>query len=799
MPELATLTTTFRRIAWRAKDSDFSFLQCDDATCKGDVLDPSELIPGLPYTFYGKDLPASEKYGRQFQFRQYVKAEPHTRNGVVAYLKRIGKLTDNQANKLFDTFENTATKVLRNDPEKCISILGPRANPEKIRWASAELRRVAATEDARIQLVELLHGRGFPAATVDQCIKQWGVHAANLIKRDPFRMLVQDISGAGFLRCDRIYMDLGLPPGKIRRQFFALWYALASGMDGNTWHPVSKAKEAIESSISGLAVEIIDWKKALRLGVKSGWLVQRTEPDGSVWIAEAEKAENEATIARVVRGLMKGEARWPEVMQIRGIDGHQRQVLSGPLQSRIAILAGTPGTGKSYAAAGTIEVLAERQPGSVAICAPTGKAAVRLNSFLVQRGTKAFATTIHRMLGVNRNGRDGKGWGFIFNERNRLPFKFYILEEGSMVDVDTFAAFLRALPDDAHLLLVGDPYQLPPVQHGAPFRDLIAAGVAYGELTEIKRNSGDLTLACRQIKDGKAWRPSDRIDIAAGLNLKSFETTSSQQTLAGVRNLVASAAAKDIDGKPINPIWDVQVITGLNEKSDIARKPLNELLQNVLNPNGERVKEHQFRKGDKVTCVKNVMLGVVSEAGEKVFVAESDDDGFSIHDRVNGNGKPEEKEQAKDLVANGEIGEVLIVESKSIVVRFETPSRCVRVPIGKQDEDSPGGGNGKATGSGCDFDLGYAISFHKSQGSQWPIVILVVDPAAYRIASRELWYTGLSRAEKLCLMIGPMAHAYQQCQRVELGRRKTFLKELIKATADWTLTTPREDANVPES
>src|SRR5262245_51894541 len=146
MTQLATLTTTFRRIAWRAKDSNFSILQCDDATLKGDVADPSELIIGLPYTFYGREAEASEKYGRQFQFRQFIKAEPHTRQGIVAYLKKFGRLTDHQANGLFDTFKNDATKMLRNDAERCIQVLGPRANPEKIRWASHELKRVAATE-----------------------------------------------------------------------------------------------------------------------------------------------------------------------------------------------------------------------------------------------------------------------------------------------------------------------------------------------------------------------------------------------------------------------------------------------------------------------------------------------------------------------------------------------------------------------------------------------------------------------------------------------------------------------------
>lgn len=763
--QLATITTTFRKLAWRAKDSDFSILQCDDSTCKGDVPDPSELVPGLPYTFYGRELDEHEKYGRQFQFRQFIRAQPHTQQGIVAYLIKCARLTQHQAGKLYDEFGQDAVKILRNDPTGCAALF-PRASVERFVIASQLLKQAAATEDARIRLVELLVGRGFPGKTVDECIKRWGIHAAELVRRDPFRMLVAEIPGAGFLRCDRIYMDLGLPPGRIRRQFFALWYALASGMDGNTWYPIDAAREAIKSNINGLAVDVIDWRRAVKLGVKAGWLIIRKDDAGAFWLAETEKAKQEWTVAAVAKRLSEQPPCWPVVESIEGIDDHQRQTVARAFQGRIAILAGTPGTGKSHTAAAAIAAVVQRgEP--VAVCAPTGKAAVRLSSALAAREIKAFATTVHRLLGVNRNGHDGKGWGFIYNAVNRMPWKYYVLDESSMLDTGTAASFFEALPDDAHLLLVGDPYQLPPVQHGAPFRDLIAAGIPYGELTEIKRNSGDLTIACRAIKDGLPWRASEKIDIAAGKNLKCVDARSAAQILESVKRLVASAGQQTIDGKQINPIWDVQVITGLNEKSDVSRKPLNEVLQNVLNPKGERVDGHKFRRGDKVTCVKNTMLPLVTPDGEKIY---DEDAQFGVGD---------EDKQAKDLVANGEIGEVLSVEPKSMVVRFELPNRCVRVAIGKQAKGDDSGGSGG--GSGCDFDLAYAISFHKSQGSQWPVVILVVDPAAYRIASRELWYTGLSRAEKLVLMVGPIGEAWKQCKRVELDRRKTFLKELVSA------------------
>lgn len=462
---------------------------------------------------------------------------------------------------------------------------------------------------------------------------------------------------------------------------------------------------------------------------------------------------------------MKNPILWPSPSSIPALSDHQRSTLAQSFSSRIGVLAGTPGTGKTYTAAHAIKaIISEHGPGQTAICAPTGKAAVRCTSFLQspEIGLTTEATTIHRLLGVNRLGYDGKGWGFNYNAHNRLPYRFYLLDESSMLDSDTGASFFQALPRDAHLLLIGDCYQLPPVGHGAVLRDLIAAGVPCGELSEIRRNSGDIVRVCRDIKDGESFRPSPGANISQGHNLCHIESRSAAQTLRNLRDRLLSASSNGID-----PIWDIQVIVAVNEKSELSRKSINKGMQGLLNPNGEQVKGNPFRVGDKVICTSNTILHVLDEQGNKIP---------AMRDwQSNGSGESEEKWEG-DFVANGEIGRVVRVDQKLMHVAFDLPKRCVEVPLGK------GGGDGESGGSGVQFDLAYAVTCHKMQGSSAKIVIVLVDdyPGANFVCSREWHYTAWSRAEELCLTIGRIETVNKQCRKVVLGTRKTFLKERIQ-------------------
>lgn len=401
---------------------------------------------------------------------------------------------------------------------------------------------------------------------------------------------------------------------------------------------------------------------------------------------------------------------------------HQTEQLALATAGRIGCLTGGPGTGKTFTAGNYIKLL---PPNSVAACAPTGKAAVRLTESLNVAGVKLQAKTIHSLLGVM--AADDGGWRFQHDRSEPLPWRTYIVDETSMVDTPLMADFLDAVPGDGYVLMLGDTNQLSPVGHGAPFRDLIAAGIPHGHLTEIHRNDGGVVEACRAMQANEPWRP--------GGNLVHQSITSPQDLVRAFVNSMHEAGLG---------VDDCQIITPMNEKSPLSRVQLNVELQRQINPRANRPGE--MCVGDKVINTKN---GWYSKAGPTSADAITSDEGRRVY------------------VANGEMGRVIDDNPKSLVVELPTPLRTVRVPLGDEGASN--------------WQLGYAITIHKSQGSEWSVVVMVLDPAATRMADRSLIYTAISRAKTLCVLAGDMEVAYAMSRNNRIDDRKTFLKELINA------------------
>lgn len=425
----------------------------------------------------------------------------------------------------------------------------------------------------------------------------------------------------------------------------------------------------------------------------------------------------------------------------RTLSDHQHDQLAHALSRPFGLLTGTPGTGKTFVTARVIRGVLERYGiHEIAACAPTGKAAVRLTSVLRGYNVPVQARTIHSLLEIGRNGHDGEGWGFQRNESNPLAERFVIVDESSMLDCGLAASLFRACAAGTHVLLVGDPYQLPPVGHGAPLRDLIAAGVPCGRLSEIRRNAGMIVEACASIKDGEEFRVAYSANDG---NLLHIEVSEPEQQLEHVRGLLTRFRQSGT----FDPMWGVQVIVPTNKSGPLGRREVNRALQTHLNAGGVQAPPNPFKVGDKIICTRNQWC-------------QGYNDGRDYY------------------VANGEIGLVIGVEPKVTHARFADDSgeaaRHIRIPMGKPRDDEDGEG-----GTGADFDLGYAITCHKSQGSQWPCVIILADasPGARQVCSREWLYTAVSRAERLCVTIGREGVLQQMVRRPSLEKRKTFLVE----------------------
>ena len=710
---------------------------------KGQV-DEDGLIPNQTYRFYGKWQKYKNPRGggeMQFVFKTFVEAQPHGRAGIVGYLKRAGEgnnIGHATANQIYEKFGSDCVRILREQPE--VIAAGIKRLTEAHCIAASEwLTERKALEDCSIELTNLLDGRGFPKDTARKAVKIWGNKAGEVINKNPYQLI--ELPGCGFKRCDALYLDLGLDPARLRRQSYCVWHSIASNNDGHTWFTAAQAVQGLRGSIGGAEIRPrTALRMAKRIGLLSldaaGAIVVLRETGGAVcdggenvWIAEGRKGSNEIELAELIhRQQMKLHGSiWPDVDDIENIDDHQREKLSNALDGSVAILGGGPGTGKTFVAANLIKSIAEDIGyDDIAVVAPTGKAAVRISEAMEANQVPLRARTLHSLLGI------GVGTGFAHNAFNPLELRLILVDETSMVDTNMMFALFDACPVGCHVLLIGDINQLPPVGHGAPLRDMISAGVSYGELTEIKRNSGGIVEACAAIREGRKWE--------AGDNLKIRKANSTQGD-----SMLYTLTEANLDG--FDPIWDCQVLTAVNEKSPLSRKVLNEILQEELNGESPGHKNSKYKVGDKVVNLKN---------GYFTLAEDSPDDFEEI----------DENDKGEVYVANGELARVVEVAEKYFVAEVQSPKRVVRVPAG---------GN---------WDLGYALSVHKSQGSEWPVVIVMIDdyPGARMVCDRSWLYTAISRAKDKCFLIGKKSTADSMCRRNKIDGRKTFLKEHIIKT-----------------
>lgn len=755
----------FAKVNWSSDAGDYIIGRLEDGTTVKGPAESDELKPGIVYKFFGRWQQSNNPRfpAPSFMFTAFVKDVPHGRHAVVQYIVRslkgqntgIGEVT---AHKLYDIYEADAVRKLRMSPTEVAEAI--KHDVDKCRHASSILEHDKRFEDCKISLVEMFAGKGFGKKTIADCIERWKARAAAFVKRDPFLLLTNRISGAGFSRTDNLYLSLGGNPAKMKRQVLAASDGIRKNGAGNTWHPVSIATDTIRAKVDGVNIDPI---KAIKIGGRTKRFAFHLDAGYVTWIADHEYAKSESDIARLIGARLKLPAAWPSISDAT-VTPHQREQLAVATSRRIGILCGTPGTGKTYVTAALVRAVIESAiggHGGTVIAAPTGKAAVRITEMLSKYEMGIRASTIHRLLKPNGAGYGTNDWTFSHDESQPMAADFVFVDEVSMCDTCLMAGLLRACKPTAHILLIGDPYQLPPVGHGAPLRDLITAGVPCGELTELKRNSGLIVDACRKIKSGQPFATVKAFATDAdetGHNLMLSYVSSAAGAVGEIKRIYQGILA----GGRRDPFEDAQVIVAMNDKGEASRSKLNGYLQALLNPDGATVDGCKFRVHDKVICLSNDFY----------------------MDWVNS--------KQRHYVCNGEMGRIIHVEKEFAVAEFcdtgDGWTRQVKIFHGKKPKSKGGGGSDDnsqaADESSGFFDLAYAITCHKSQGSEWPIVIVVSDDAADRVASREWHYTAISRARSRCILVGSLATIGKQCKRITLKDRKTFLVEKLKPLLD---------------
>ena len=510
--------------------------------------------------------------------------------------------------------------------------------------------------------------------------------------------LLSELPQWGFKLADRVALATGIAKGAKVRQAAAGAYILGeSEKEGHACLPIGE----FASRFTAL------------LGVPLGGceLDERVvEADGMLGLERTFRAENRA--ADIVKELVKNEGGiFRDQPDETGLADDQVAALRAISYNQIFCLLGSPGTGKTF----TLRKVLESNPSlRIALCAPTGKAAKRIEEL-----TGRPASTIHRLLSPDKENPTpafSRGFRFRYNEKNKLPHDLVIVDETSMVDCRLFADLLVALRPDSRLLLVGDVHQLPSVGPGRVLADL-RERIESLELTTLKRQDPTLLIArnCARIRDGEPVM----VDNASAQDFFFI----SAATEAQIANTIVDLVTKRLPEKyGLDPDRDIMTLTALRTRGPLSAQGLNRQLRAKLNPTAI----DEFAEDDRVIQLHN-------DYGLEVF--------------------------------NGEIGTVLEVQpGREIRVMFEQPDREVRIPW----EDRA-------------LTHAWALTTHKSQGSEWPWVVIPVHRSnGVMVPTRPHFYTSVSRGKAGVVVVGDRAEMDAIVGRVKEQQRWTRLANLLK-------------------
>lgn len=684
------------------------------------------IVGSLPSATPGEWLTAEGRWERNREFGVQFRAEllkssaPTTREGIEKYLgsgmvKGIGpvyakKLVEKFGEKIFDVIENESGRL------QDVEGIGPmRRRRIKDAWAEQKVIR---------DIMVFLHSNGVSTSRAVRIYKTYGENAIELVRANPYK-LAQDIPGIGFKSADQIAQKMGIPHDSIIRACAGLAHVLqeATGQ-GHCGLPVELLKD--EAGKLLLVDENIVQTALERTLTERKLIWEKVGDEALVLLPMLQRAEE--GIATRIKRIASAAANYPPidfekaVAWCQGRTGKelapsQREALKQALNRRVLVITGGPGVGKTTLVNAILLILRAKKVRCL-LCAPTGRAAKRLSE------TTGFeAKTIHRLLEVLH----GAG-GFCHNEDNPLECDLLVVDETSMVDVPLMNSLLRALPESAGLLLVGDVDQLPPVGPGTALRNIIESGVVpVVRLTEVFRQASNsqIILNAHRINEGLMPEVNE--------NSSDFFFVEREQP-DRIAETVIEFVKKRIPNKfKLDPIRDVQVLSPMNRGS-LGIRELNARLQEELNP----------RKAEEPFVEK---FGWQYRIRDKVIQTENDYD----------------KE-----VFNGDIGQILKIDpvDRELTVKFD--QREVNYEFGELDE----------------LSLAYAITIHKSQGSEFPAVVIPLATQHYLLLQRNLVYTGVTRGKQLVMLVGQSKALSLAVKNNRTEQRFSGLLARLKMDAD---------------
>ncbi|HON47171.1 MAG TPA: ATP-dependent RecD-like DNA helicase [Kiritimatiellia bacterium] len=648
-------------------------------------------------------------HGQQFQAKTITCITPTSTEGIRRYLASgmIKGIGPKFAQRIVDHFGERTLEVIDKESGRLREVEGIGERRRKLIKESWTEQR-----DVR-EIMIFLQSHGIGTAKASRIYRQYGADAIAIVKRNPYR-LCEDVWGIGFKTADAIALSVGIPHDSEVRARAGLIYTLQTESDeGHCFTPEPDLLLHAQALLD-ITVEILG--DALSKEFEKGTLVKEED---RIYLRDLFRAETRvaASLTRLLdapQPFAPIDATvaipWAERKMGLNLAPLQREALRNAVTSKVSIITGGPGVGKTTIIRALTEIFGARKM-DIRLAAPTGRAAKRMSE-----ATGREAQTIHRLLKFNPSVG-----GFEFNIDNPLGGDCFILDETSMIDIRLMDQFLQALPDSATLILVGDTDQLPSVGPGNVLRDLIASGqVPCCRLDTIFRQdtSGLIVRNAHHVNHGEPFETH-----TGDSDFYFVETGDPEKIIARTVELMTNRIPVKFK---LDPLADVQVLTPMR-RNLLGTENLNSVIQTALNPSGPSLVRGctHFRVNDRVMQLRN-------NYDKEVF--------------------------------NGDIGFIKQVdaEDRALIVLFD--GRPVRYAQSELDE----------------LVLAYACSIHKSQGSEYPAVIVLLHTQHFKLLQRNLLYTAITRGKRLVMVVGSSRAVNIAIKANQVRERRTSLRERLR-------------------